>query len=100
MFIWVNHACLDILESSHRYFFLHHQFSPQTLRIPRTRVFSPPPMPQTATMVPGQIFLMFFLINLSVWYHQSAAAVPFGVLGGPTFTLSSKHLAQAFRQST
>jgi transmembrane 9 superfamily protein 2/4 len=32
----------------------------------------------TATMVPGQIFLMFFLINLSVWYHQSAAAVPFG----------------------
>eukprot|EP00668_Euglena_longa_P002236 GGOE01002581.1.p1 GENE.GGOE01002581.1~~GGOE01002581.1.p1 ORF type:complete len:625 (-),score=163.38 GGOE01002581.1:327-2201(-) len=34
----------------------------------------------TATVVPGQIFLLFFLINLFVWSQKSAAAVPFGTM--------------------
>eukprot|EP00993_Chasmostoma_nieuportense_P005598 NODE_621_length_2008_cov_133.209995_g577_i0.p1 GENE.NODE_621_length_2008_cov_133.209995_g577_i0~~NODE_621_length_2008_cov_133.209995_g577_i0.p1 ORF type:complete len:624 (-),score=145.44 NODE_621_length_2008_cov_133.209995_g577_i0:80-1951(-) len=32
----------------------------------------------TATLVPGEIFLLFFLINLFVWSQKSSAAVPFG----------------------
>eukprot|EP00667_Euglena_gracilis_P004952 EG_transcript_4981 len=34
----------------------------------------------TATVVPGQIFVLFFLINLFVWSQKSAAAVPFGTM--------------------
>ena len=32
----------------------------------------------TATMVPGQIFAIFFVVNLFVWGAESSAAVPFG----------------------
>jgi transmembrane 9 superfamily protein 2/4 len=32
----------------------------------------------TATLIPGQIFLLFFVINLFVWWQKSSAAVPFG----------------------
>jgi len=32
----------------------------------------------TAAMVPGEVFLIFFIINLFVWSTKSSAAVPFG----------------------
>eukprot|EP00906_Rhabdomonas_costata_P031132 RCo043992 len=32
----------------------------------------------TATLIPGEIFVLFFIINLFVWWQKSAAAVPFG----------------------
>lgn len=32
----------------------------------------------TATVVPGQLFLLFFIINLFVWRAGSSGAVPFG----------------------
>jgi transmembrane 9 superfamily protein 2/4 len=34
----------------------------------------------TATVVPGEIFLLFFLINLFVWSQKSSAAVPIGTI--------------------
>eukprot|EP01062_Namystynia_karyoxenos_P002644 TRINITY_DN10935_c0_g3_i1.p1 TRINITY_DN10935_c0_g3~~TRINITY_DN10935_c0_g3_i1.p1 ORF type:complete len:625 (+),score=269.33 TRINITY_DN10935_c0_g3_i1:94-1968(+) len=35
---------------------------------------------QTATVVPGTIFLAFFIINLFVWGQKSTAAVPFSAM--------------------
>eukprot|EP01147_Barroeca_monosierra_P007166 gene7166-9647_t len=34
----------------------------------------------TATLVPGIIFAIFFVLNLLLWIEQSSAAIPFGTL--------------------
>jgi hypothetical protein len=54
----------------------------------KTTVLVPPtpprPVPdrtsQTATLVPGTIFFIFFLLNLLIWSKGSSGAVPFGTM--------------------
>jgi transmembrane 9 superfamily protein 2/4 len=34
----------------------------------------------TATLIPGTVFLIFFFLNLILWYQGSSAAIPFGTM--------------------